>query len=127
MMRRMGDKVPFPLDLRPRSPPRGGVTQRQRHEVGPSTKRARLELEHDEENDPDPLVKGISDQVSALVAKNLTSSSSASSGAESKREARKCIADAEDAARKAQAIAQAGAQAFGDVATKLNRAWQLMG
>ena len=77
-----GDKVPFPLDLRPRSPPRGRVTQRQRHEVGPSTKRARLEYEHDEENGPDPLVKGISDQVSALVARNLTSRSSSSSDAE---------------------------------------------
>ena len=72
-------------------------------------------------------MRGISDQVSVLVAKSLASSSKASFDAESNREAKKCIADAEDAARKAQAIAQAAAQAFGDVAMKLNRAWHSMG
>ena len=73
-------------------------------------------------------MKGISDQVSVLVAKSLAST--ASFDAESAaiaRMAKKCIADAEDAARKAQAIAQAAAQAFGDVAMKLNRAWHSMG
>ena len=72
-------------------------------------------------------MKGISDQVSALVAKSLSGSSSSSPDSGATREAKKCIADAEDAARKAQAIAMAAAQAFGDVATKLNRAWHSMG
>ncbi len=108
--------VALPLDVRPQSPPQGRVSKRRGDEVSPSPKRARLELEHDEAA-PDPLVKGISDQVSALVAKCL---SLRTSGA--RVEARKCIADAEDAARKAQAIAMAAAQAFGDVATKLSRA-----
>jgi hypothetical protein len=113
------------LDVRPQSPPRGRVT-RHGHGVGPRTKRARKELDHDE-GAPDPLVKGISDQVSALVAKNLSASSSSSSDSAARREAKKCIADAEDAARKAPAIAMSAAQAFGDVAKKLNRAWHSMG
>ena len=113
-----------PLAQQPRSPPRG--VPRQRPAIGPSSKRARLELGDDAQSDGDPLVKDISDQVSELVAKNLTNLSSGFD-AESKREARKCIADAEDAARKAQAIALSAAQAFGDVATKLSRAWHSMG
>jgi hypothetical protein len=124
-----------PLAQRPRSPPRGVLRQprsqpppapRSPPPSGPSSKRARLELENDAQSDGDPLVKDISDQVSELVAKNFTNLSSGSD-AESKREARKCIADAEDAARKAQAIAQSAAQAFADVANKLNRAWHSMG
>ena len=111
------DKDKAEEDIEQRSPPRD--------RAAPSTNRAR-EVEQEEEFVPDPLVKGISDQASVLVAKSLATSSSASSDAESKREAKKCIADAEDAARMAQAIAQAAAQAFGDVAMELNRACHSM-
>ena len=113
--------VALSLDVRPQLPPRRRVSKRRGDEVSPSPKRARLELEHDEAA-PDPLVEGISDQVSALVAKCL---SLRTSGA--RLEARKCIANAEDAAREAQAIAMAVAHAFDDVATQLNRAWHSMG
>ena len=38
----------------------------------------------------------------------------------------RCIADAEEACRKAQGFALQAASAFGDVASKLNRAWQAL-
>jgi hypothetical protein len=129
------------LAQRPRSPPRGVLRQPRSQPPpapqpsDPSSKRIRLQLENDAQSsdqvselEGDPLVKDISNQVSELVAKNLSNLSNLSSGsdADSKREARKCIADAEDAALKAQAIAQSAAQAFADVANKLNRAWHSM-
>ena len=119
------------LAQRPRSPPVGGLRLPRKlpppapQPDEPRQKRSRVLPLDDAELQEDPLVRDISDQVSQLVAKNL-SSSSFDSGSDGKREARKCIADAEDAARKAQAIAQSAAQAFADVANKLNRAWHSM-
>jgi hypothetical protein len=119
------------LAQRPRSPPVGGLRLPRKlpppapQPAEPRQKRGRVLPLDDAEPQEDPLVRDISDQVSQLVAQNL-SNSSFDSGSEAKREARKCIADAEDAALKAQAIAQSAAQAFADVANKLNRAWHSM-
>ena len=119
------------LAQRPRSPPVDRLRQPRKlpppapQPAEPRQKRGRVLPLDDAELQEDPLVRDISDQVSQLVAKNL-SSSSFDSGSDAKREARKCIADAEDAALKAQAIAQSAAQAFADVANKLNRAWHSM-
>ena len=42
------------------------------------------------------------------------------------REAKKSIADAEEACRKSMGFALQAAKAFGEVASKLNRAWQAL-
>ena len=80
------------------------------------------------ETDPDPLVADISTRVAALVHSDISSrgSRSSSSGLQTRRDAKRNIADAEEAARKAQSIAISAAQAFGDVAAKLNRAHNML-
>ena len=79
----------------------------------------------------DPLVAELSSQVSMLVGKNLAAASSAAASLaprpnsavpwRSLRPITDSISDAEQAARKAQDIAMKAAQAFGEVAAKLNR------
>jgi hypothetical protein len=87
----------------------------------------------DSDVEADPLVSEISQQVSRLVAQSLgdlsieAGSEAKRDASDAKREARRCIAEAEDAALKANAISLAAAQAFADVANKLNRCWHAMG
>ena len=87
----------------------------------PVAKARRLALEPAEESDP--LVADIGNRVAALVKADFSSShGSSSSGLQTRRDAKRNIADAEEAARKAQTIAMSAAQAFGECAAKLNRA-----
>ena len=102
------------------------------------TKRPRLAGGGDDEgaDASDPLVVEISSQVSKLVGKNIAAASSAAASSSvvslrptakaaipwrSLREFKETISEAEQAARKAQDIAMKAAQAFGEVAAKLNR------
>ena len=76
------------------------------------------------ETDSDPLVTDISTRVAALVQADISARGSLSSNSalQTRRSAKRNIADAEEAARKAEAIAISAAQAFGGVAAKLSRA-----
>ena len=88
----------------------------------PVAKARRLALEPAEESDP--LVADIGNRVAELVRADFNSShGSSSSGWRTRRAAKRNIAGAEEAARKAQTIVMSAAQAFGDVAAKLNRAY----
>jgi hypothetical protein len=94
----------------------------------PVAKARRLAALETTETDPDPLVTDISIRVAALVNSDISSrgSRSSSSGLQTRRDAKRNIADAEEAARKAQSIAISAAQAFGEVAAKLNRAHNML-
>ena len=84
----------------------------------------------------DPLVAELSSQVSKLVGKNLAAASSAAASSAPTRKAtvpwrslraiKETVSDAEQAARKAQDIAMKAAQAFGEVAAKLNRDYHIL-
>ena len=108
-------------------------------EEGPSMpKRPRLAGGGDDEDAAasDPLVAELSSQVSKLVGKNLAAASSAAASSAPTRKAtvpwrslraiKETVSDAEQAARKAQDIAMKAAQAFGEVAAKLNRDYHIL-
>ena len=113
-------------------------------EEGPSMpKRPRLAGGGDDEDAAasDPLVAELSSQVSKLVGKNLAAASSAAASSatvslaptpkaavpwRSLRAIKETVSDAEQAARKAQDIAMKAAQAFGEVAAKLNRDYHIL-
>ena len=103
-------------------------TEDEMEEPVPVTKARRLAALETTETDPDPLVSDISVRVAALVNSDISSrgSRSSSSGLQTRRGAKRNIADAEEATRKAQSIAISAAQAFGEVAAKLNRAHNML-
>lgn len=98
------------------------------------SKRARMAIaDGDHADRPDPLVAELAARVERLVEQRGRPSSAtvvvqahSVHHVQTVRAAKDLIQDAESACRKAQTFAMSAATAFGDVASKLQRAWQTL-
>ena len=118
----------------PGTPPRPSKRARMAIDNGGGGNRPPFEFDGDAAP-RDPLVEELAARVERLVEARGRPSSSSSvqivqahsvHHVQTVRDAKEKISDAEAACRKAQSFALSAAQAFGDVASKLNRAWQTL-